>query len=1016
MSEPRLISPLLDTILMGDPISCHDGIQCCPAMDKNTEEKYIVKIISVPASQTQLDALLLTGALTNNEEAWTYFENRAEEIGTELDRLQEFSRLEGFLPASGYQIVPMEHDTGYEVYILTSYRRSLERHMEKVPMTQLAALNLALDVCAALTAARRNGYLFVNLKPSNVFIGAAGEFKIGDLGLMKTDSLHYATIADHYISQYTPPEITDAFSKLNTTMDVYAIGRILYQIYNGGELPADKVTHTAPAYADDELAQIILKALAPDSAERIQTPAELGQLLVSYIQKNGIEDCPIIPAIDEASDEIANTQSLTNDNASQEEIAPELMVDSNNDEPAPSEEPATAEDGTSADEQITSTFPDTVSTDDVVDDTTISDNADSGSEAAENSENPVPPQDDSVEAVPQTVGVNDESIADDITSVPDDDTIADDISYSEVSTEVGEILAQADELAAMEVPDPVVAPDPVPVELPPTENDSTSLPDETEEAAQDNATLSNTEDIPVADEIEEPEEPAKTPFRWQRLIAPVIAILVLIGGFLFYRFYVMQSIEDIQVIGSKDQLTVVLTTKVDESLLTISCTDIYGKKIIVPVLDGRADFTGLLPDTEYTVQAHIDGLHVLTGKTEATYFTPTETSIVQFSVVTGNFPGTAILSFTVSGPDSDSWKFTYATNVGKENTVTFEGNTVTLTGLEENKFYSGNLEPVDDLFITELPEITFTANEIIQAGDLTFTDCTDGKLSVAWTAPESVIVESWTVHCFNGKDFDETQTVTQTQATFTVPDNRDSFTVEVTASGQSVSQRVTLGENSVTIKTVTSMITENGKIELQWEPSREIQDGWIIAYTVNDSETVFNIPANDNSVLIAPVLPNSTYIFTVLAADTTATVCPPHVLQTEEATDFQVNYHGNPVTKNNLHFSMCSRPGMSWSHQNLDYSDYTNTFTVGQLAGFVIFLDRRYDISDEEIVTAFVIEDENGQIISIDTSTSTWSNMWYKNYCQLNIPTLPDTPGNYIISIYFNGQFANKQAFSVVNP
>ena len=62
MSEPKLISPLLDNFLMGDPISEHNGIRCCPAMDQETEKKYIVKIISLPSSETQLNALLLTGA------------------------------------------------------------------------------------------------------------------------------------------------------------------------------------------------------------------------------------------------------------------------------------------------------------------------------------------------------------------------------------------------------------------------------------------------------------------------------------------------------------------------------------------------------------------------------------------------------------------------------------------------------------------------------------------------------------------------------------------------------------------------------------------------------------------------------------------------------------------------------------------------------------------------------------------------------------------------------------------
>ena len=62
MSEPRLISPMLDNFIMGGPISDHSGVRCCPAMENETDEKYIVKVISIPASPSQMDALLLTGA------------------------------------------------------------------------------------------------------------------------------------------------------------------------------------------------------------------------------------------------------------------------------------------------------------------------------------------------------------------------------------------------------------------------------------------------------------------------------------------------------------------------------------------------------------------------------------------------------------------------------------------------------------------------------------------------------------------------------------------------------------------------------------------------------------------------------------------------------------------------------------------------------------------------------------------------------------------------------------------
>ena len=42
LSEPQLISPLLDGYVMGDPINAHHGVRACPAMHLETDKKHIV--------------------------------------------------------------------------------------------------------------------------------------------------------------------------------------------------------------------------------------------------------------------------------------------------------------------------------------------------------------------------------------------------------------------------------------------------------------------------------------------------------------------------------------------------------------------------------------------------------------------------------------------------------------------------------------------------------------------------------------------------------------------------------------------------------------------------------------------------------------------------------------------------------------------------------------------------------------------------------------------------------------
>ena len=88
MSEPKNISPLLDAFTLGAPISEHHGVICCPAIRENSNKKYIVKIISVPATQSQFDAMLLSGAYKDPGDAMEYFLGNGEEILKEAEILK----------------------------------------------------------------------------------------------------------------------------------------------------------------------------------------------------------------------------------------------------------------------------------------------------------------------------------------------------------------------------------------------------------------------------------------------------------------------------------------------------------------------------------------------------------------------------------------------------------------------------------------------------------------------------------------------------------------------------------------------------------------------------------------------------------------------------------------------------------------------------------------------------------------------------------------------------------------
>ena len=163
MSEPKRIFPLLDGFTMGNAISEHHGVRCHPAIKEQTDKKFIVKIISIPATQAQMDALLLAGAYKDPAEAMDYFREQGNALIKEAELLKKLSKLDGFLSYESWQMEPItKHRLGYELYLVGSYKRSLEKYMRHHAITHLEAVNLGLDMCAALTVCRQAGSIYAD--------------------------------------------------------------------------------------------------------------------------------------------------------------------------------------------------------------------------------------------------------------------------------------------------------------------------------------------------------------------------------------------------------------------------------------------------------------------------------------------------------------------------------------------------------------------------------------------------------------------------------------------------------------------------------------------------------------------------------------------------------------------------------------------------------------------------------------------------------------------------------------
>jgi hypothetical protein len=155
------------------------------------------------------------------------------------------------------------------------------------------ALGILRDVLSGLGHAHSQGLVHRDLKPSNVLVDKKGRGRIMDFGISimaggaeKSLTATGTTIGSPW---YMSPEQILHPHRVDQRADVYALGIVLYEMLTGG-VPFDGETDfvvkdlqlRAPArdprdmnpQVSESVAQIVLKAMAKDPADRFQSCAE----------------------------------------------------------------------------------------------------------------------------------------------------------------------------------------------------------------------------------------------------------------------------------------------------------------------------------------------------------------------------------------------------------------------------------------------------------------------------------------------------------------------------------------------------------------------------------------------------------------------------------------------------------------------------------------------------------------------------------------------------------------------
>jgi hypothetical protein len=198
------------------------------------------------------------------------------------------------------------HDFGQDLgrpYIVMEYvpGRDLRTILQQAgPLSINQAVDIAVQVCAAVGYAHRAGLVHGDMKPGNILITPDGQAEVVDFGLAR--ALGESAMDDEGelvwgTPAYFAPEQAAGDRVLPAT-DVYAIGVIMYEMLTG-RLPfsgsdteiARKHLYEAPTPVDQinpripgRLARIIDTAMSKQPDERFRTADEMRQALSQFRQ------------------------------------------------------------------------------------------------------------------------------------------------------------------------------------------------------------------------------------------------------------------------------------------------------------------------------------------------------------------------------------------------------------------------------------------------------------------------------------------------------------------------------------------------------------------------------------------------------------------------------------------------------------------------------------------------------------------------------------------------------------
>jgi serine/threonine protein kinase/Flp pilus assembly protein TadD len=194
-----------------------------------------------------------------------------------LERLRREARISASLNHPGIcTLHGMEEHDGRPCLVMEFLEgTSLDKLIAAAPLGLHQAIDIGIQVSAALSAAHAQGIVHRDIKPGNLFVLRSGSAKVMDFGIAAAAG--DTGTASGGTPGYASPEQSQG-DLLDSRSDIFSFGAVLYEMLTGRRMFAaagDSPLPVWPATVPKSVQRVVARCVEPDPANRFQTAKEL---------------------------------------------------------------------------------------------------------------------------------------------------------------------------------------------------------------------------------------------------------------------------------------------------------------------------------------------------------------------------------------------------------------------------------------------------------------------------------------------------------------------------------------------------------------------------------------------------------------------------------------------------------------------------------------------------------------------------------------------------------------------